>query len=77
MEIQVKRLNQSQSSLSLDSEIVEDRCINLEIKESSPVKKECFKVIYGVGKSADRKRQLESETKAERKRREQLEKEDE
>ena len=74
-EIQVNKLDQSNTSISLDSDIMDSNFINYVSGRKSPAK-ECFKVIHGLGKSADRKRLLFSETKEERKMREQLEKEE-
>ena len=55
-----------------------NRCVNLVFDQRSRTPaKECFKVIYGLGSQADRIRLLQSETKAERKRREELEREEE
>ena len=72
-EIQVNKLDQSNTSISLDSDIMDDNFISYVSRKTSPAK-ECFKVIHGLGGSADRKRLLLSESKAERRMREQLEK---
>ena len=63
MEIQIREMNQSESSISIES----DSCINLEFENKAEEKKApaqaCFKVIYGLGNNADRLRMLAAETK--------------
>ena len=78
MEIQLGGSNQSQSqdTISLDSnECINLQCVEMPLEPKLPVQ-ECFKVIYGLGNSADRLRLLAEETKEARRLREQQEKED-
>ena len=76
-QIQIFSANYSTSNAFFDRRD-STRCVNLTLDKRPKIPaKECFKVIYGLGSKADRIRLLQSETRAERRRREEIEREEE
>ena len=76
MEIQIGELYPSEKTSTLGSNKSSNPASPKVLEEPQKPAKECFKVIFGLGNSADRMRLLAEETKEARRKREQSEKEE-